>query len=107
MMVFEDNDGAAIKLESNPICSTSRTKHTDVRRYFVREKVNEKVIEASPIPTARQSGLDDLTKYLPGETFVKHTDEEAYSRGFPCGMKKIPQSSKNHLRGDGECCCIP
>ena len=43
MTVFEDNDGA-VKLASNPIC-TNRTKHIDVRRHFVRENMDQKIIK--------------------------------------------------------------
>ena len=67
--VFEDNDGA-IKLAKNPIC-TSRTKDIGVRCHFVREKVDEKVIEVSHVSTARQSA-DGLTKNLPAEALVRH-----------------------------------
>lgn len=79
MMLEGNDDVAAIKLASNPIC-TSRTKHIDVRYHFVKGRVDEKVIEASHIPTARQSA-DGLTNKLPGETLMKHTDE--VFKGFP------------------------
>ena len=59
-VIFEDNQGA-IKLSKNPIIN-QRTKHIDVRYYFVREKIG-KEIEIKYKETAEMVA-DCLTKPL-------------------------------------------
>lgn len=55
---------------SNPIC-TNRTKHIDVRCYYVRKKVDSKFYNVVHMSSADQNA-DGLTKNLPAEALMKH-----------------------------------
>ncbi len=67
--IYEDNVGA-IKLAEN-WASTKRTKHIDVRHHYVRELVENKMIEIKHISSENQPA-DMLTKNLSQATFEKH-----------------------------------
>lgn len=67
--VFEDNEGA-IELIENPM-SSAKTKHIDVRFYFLRDLFRRKVITCEHLPTEQQHA-DMLTKALPESKFVGH-----------------------------------
>ena len=65
--VLVDNDGA-ISLANNPL-SSARTKHIDVRFYFIRELIRSKtMISVEYVPTKEQRA-DILTKALTGAIF--------------------------------------
>ncbi|KRZ02468.1 Copia protein [Trichinella zimbabwensis] len=59
----------AVKLSKNPEFH-KRSKHIDVRFYFVREKYNEGKIDIQHIDSENQKA-DILTKALPDESFSK------------------------------------
>lgn len=69
--VFEDNEGA-IQIAKHPI-SNSNSKHIDVRHHFLRELVDEKLIDVIHVPSKFQHA-DFLTKVLPENDFVFHRD---------------------------------
>ena len=58
--IIKTDSQSAIELAKNPIYH-ARTKHVDIRYYFVREKVENKEIELSYQPTATLLA-DSLTK---------------------------------------------
>lgn len=65
--IFEDNQGC-IQIAKNP--DTKRTKHIDIKHHFIREQINEGVINLVYIPTNDQLA-DVLTKGLPRVSFEK------------------------------------
>jgi hypothetical protein len=60
-IIYCDNQGA-IALAKNPQFH-ARTKHIDIQHHFVREKVNEGIVQLEYIDTERQVA-DGLTKAL-------------------------------------------
>jgi len=64
--ILEDNQGA-IALAKNPV-SHSRTKHIDIRHHFIREAVEDDIVEIEYCPT-KEMLADILTKPLPRVTF--------------------------------------
>ena len=67
--IYEDNQGA-IHLADNPMRST-RTKHIDVRHYFVRKLVSDGEIKVIHV-TSEEQHADVMTKALRHEEFVYH-----------------------------------
>jgi hypothetical protein len=64
---------SAIAIARNPEFH-ARTKHIEVRHHYVREKLEDGVIDLQYLPTADQTA-DILTKALPlvkHEKFIKH-----------------------------------
>ena len=59
--IYNDNQ-SAIKLSENQLCH-KRTKHIHVKYHFIRDKVRDKNIELSYMPTAEMVA-DMLTKSL-------------------------------------------
>ena len=66
--VFEDNQGA-IKLARNP-GSSKRTRHIDIRYHFIREIIDQGVIEVVYCYT-KEMTADLLTKSTPRQQFEK------------------------------------
>ena len=58
---------AAISIAKNPV-HHDRTKHVEIDRHFISEKVNSKIIELNYIPTKKQIA-DILTMVLPRTSF--------------------------------------
>ena len=65
--IMEDNQGA-ICLAKNPV-SHSRSKHIDVRYHYIREALNDGIIDLQYCPT-HDMIADTLTKPLPKQRFV-------------------------------------
>ena len=61
MTLFCDNV-SAINISKNPV-QHSKTKHIDIRHHFIRDLVEDKVIQLEYIPTERQLA-DIFTKAL-------------------------------------------
>ena len=68
MTIFEDNQ-SCIKIVNNPE-GHGRTKHIDVKHFFVQEAVTRKDIILKYVESANQIA-DILTKALPGPAFQK------------------------------------
>lgn len=66
-IIFEDNIGC-IALSNNPVFH-KRTKHIDIKYHFVREKVEDGVIEIRYLPTNQQLA-DILTKPLSKQRII-------------------------------------
>lgn len=69
VIIYGDNQGS-LKLAKNPH-NHSRTKHIDVRHHFVRDLIEDKVINVIFCPT-EQNTADLLTKALPPPLFDSH-----------------------------------
>ena len=67
--LFEDNQGASAIAETPT--SGGRTKHIDVRRYFIRGLVERKVLNIQHTESSNQRA-DILTKPLGLEVFARH-----------------------------------
>ncbi|KAL5548352.1 hypothetical protein UlMin_003583 [Ulmus minor] len=67
---------SAIDISKNPV-HHDRTKHVEIDRHFISEKVNNGIIQLSYIPTRLQTA-DILTKALPRTSF----DEFNYKLGL-------------------------
>ncbi|CAK1579065.1 unnamed protein product [Parnassius mnemosyne] len=70
--MFIDNQ-SAIKLINNPVYH-KRTKHIDVKYYFIREKVELGMIKINYVPSKNQFA-DILTKALSTQTFTYIRDQ--------------------------------
>ena len=67
--VYEDNL-ACVAMSENPVrCKYSR--HSDIRRYFVRDLVSMQVLKLVPLRTNLMVA-DALTKSLPAPAHAKH-----------------------------------
>ena len=87
-VVMEDNQGA-ICIAKNPV-EHSRTKHIDVRYHYIREALNEKLIELNYCPTENMIA-DILTKPLPKGRFE-------ILRG-KMGLEEVKSSPPDELSG--------
>lgn len=64
---------SAIKLIHNPIYH-KRTKHIDIRYNFIREKVEQNIINIEYVNSSNQLA-DFLTKALPPSKFINNRDQ--------------------------------
>jgi len=68
-ILYEDNR-ACIDMSENQV-HRERSRHIDVRKYYVRDLVEDKVLKLHPCPTADMVA-DALTKSLPYPAFSRH-----------------------------------
>ena len=80
-LLMEDNQGA-ISIAKNPVAH-SRTKHIDIRYHYIREAIQEAIVNISYCPT-EQMVADLLTKPLPKERFKELRDA--------MGMVELPST---------------
>ena len=66
MKMFCDNQ-SAISIAKNPV-HHDRTKHVEIDRHFIKEKIDEGIIKILYVPTSLQTA-DILTKALPRKVF--------------------------------------
>jgi hypothetical protein len=69
MKLFIDNAGALFLVKNKS--TSQRTKHIDVRHHYMRNLVDEKIIEVDYVPTEENTG-DLFTKNLQAEVFKEH-----------------------------------
>ena len=70
--IFFDNT-SAIAITENPV-QYSRTKHIDIRYYFIREHVMNGIVELHFVPSEKQLA-DIFTKSLDESTFTRLVSE--------------------------------
>jgi hypothetical protein len=68
LTIYEDNQAAIVLVKDHKF--SERTKHMDVRYFYVREKIADKTIITLFIPSVDQSA-DILTKPLMQQPFIK------------------------------------
>ena len=64
--IYYDNK-AAISIAGNPV-HHDRTKHIEIDRHFISEKVDKEIVQLVYVPTKSQTA-NILTKALPGTNF--------------------------------------
>ena len=67
MVIKCDNQGAVFLARNE---SSTRTKHVDVRHHFIRDLVEQGIIQLEHVNT-KENAADMLTKNLPAEQFEK------------------------------------
>ena len=72
-MLLQCDNKAAISIAHNPV-HHDRTKHVEVDRHFIKEKIEAGLITVNYIPTAHQTA-DILTKALYKPVFEKLVDK--------------------------------
>ena len=70
--VYQDNQ-AAIRLSENGVASSSRTRHIDIRYFFIQDRIENGDIKVEYLNT-KSMVADYLTKPLVGELFYKLRD---------------------------------
>ena len=68
-IIFEDN-AACIQMSRNP-AHKSRTKHIDLRRFYLKELVNRHIIQLESVSN-RDQHADFLTKAVSFDKFQYH-----------------------------------
>ena len=71
--VFQDNKSAILLEENGSLSSCKRTKHINVRYYFIKDYVERKEIHIIYCPTNQMVG-DYFTKPLQGSQFLRFRD---------------------------------
>jgi hypothetical protein len=69
--IYEDNL-ACVAMSENPV-RRKYSRHIDIRRYFVRDLVAQRVLKLVPLRTNLMVA-DALTKSLPAPAHAKHRD---------------------------------
>jgi hypothetical protein len=73
-IMFQDNKSAILMETNGKASSSKRTKHIDVRCYFVTDRINKKDLTVEWCPTGDMSG-DCMTKPNQGALFIKFRDQ--------------------------------
>ena len=71
--VYQDNKSAILLEKNGTLSSSKRTKHINVRYYFLKDYIDKNEIHVIHCPTENMVG-DYFTKPLQGAQFVKFRD---------------------------------
>jgi hypothetical protein len=83
-VILQDNESAILLEKNGRQSSTKRTRHLEIRYFFVTDNVNRKRITIEHCPTGDMTG-DYFTKPVQGSLFKKHVkailnlDDEAFN----------------------------
>ena len=69
-VVYQDNTSSILLERNRRSSSTKRTKHTNIRYFYVTEQIQKKAIHVTHCPTEEMIG-DFFTKPLQGSLFIK------------------------------------
>ena len=69
-MVYQDNTSSILLERNGRSSSTKRTKHMNIRYFYVTEQVKKRAIHVTHCPTEEMVG-DFFTKPLQGSLFIK------------------------------------
>ena len=88
-------DKSAISITHNPVLH-DKTKHVEVEKHFIREKIERGQICITYVPTAEQSA-DILTKGLPKKSFDGITSKAVYEGYLQASLRgSVDRVSKEH-----------
>jgi hypothetical protein len=73
-IVFQDNKSAILMEKNGKASSSKRTKHINIRYYFVTDRINKKELKVEWCPTGDMIG-DFMTKPNQGTLFTKFRDQ--------------------------------
>jgi hypothetical protein len=73
-IVFQDNKSAILMEKNGKASSSKRTKHINIRYYFVTDRINKKELTVEWCPTGDMIG-DYMTKPTQGALFRKFRDQ--------------------------------
>ncbi len=73
-IVFQDNKSAILMEKNGKASSSKRTKHINIRYYFVTDRINKKELTVEWCPTGDMIG-DYMTKPTQGALFRKFPDQ--------------------------------
>jgi hypothetical protein len=73
-IVFQDNQSAILMEKNGKASSSERTKHINIRYYFVMDRINKKELTMEWCPTGDMIG-DYMTQPTQGALFQKFRDQ--------------------------------
>jgi hypothetical protein len=73
-IVYQDNKSTILMERNGKASSSKRTKHINIRYYFVTDRINKKDLTVEWCPTGDMTG-DYMTKPTQGELFKKFRDQ--------------------------------
>ena len=73
-IVYQDNQSAILMEKNGKASSSKRTKHINIRYYFVTDRINQKEMTVEWCPTGDMTG-DYMTKPTQGALFKKFRDQ--------------------------------
>ena len=69
-ILFQDNRSAILLENNGKMSSSKRTKHVNIRYYFIKDRINKKELSVEYCPTGEMTA-DYFTKPLQGKLFFK------------------------------------
>ena len=81
-IVYQDNQSAILLEKNGKASSSKRTKHINIRYFFVTDRINQKEMSVEWCPTGQMIG-DFMTKPLQGSLFKKFRDQVM-------GVERVP-----------------
>jgi hypothetical protein len=69
-ILYQDNRSAILLENNGKMSSSKRTKHVNIRYYFIKDRINKKELSVEYCPTGEMTA-DFFTKPLQGKLFFK------------------------------------